>query len=71
MSNDFDFRGIAPESWLCIDCGMNTSPGALNRSEPEAAARALGARWRSGRAGIPLTIGFDAYEWTRYSIHLF
>jgi hypothetical protein len=26
-----------PESWLCVDCGVNTSPGTSTRAELEAA----------------------------------
>jgi hypothetical protein len=28
---------IIPESWHCIDCGVNTAPGLLNRAEAEKA----------------------------------
>ena len=28
-------KGITPESWLCVDCGVNTSPGSPNRKEAE------------------------------------
>jgi hypothetical protein len=27
--------GITPESWLCVDCGVNTAPGSPNRKEAE------------------------------------
>ena len=30
-------KGVTPESWLCIDCGINTSPGMSTRAELEAA----------------------------------
>jgi hypothetical protein len=37
-------KGLAdsgiPESLLCVDCGTNTAPGALNRAETAAAFRA-------------------------------
>ena len=46
-------KGTVPESWDCIDCGMNTAPGLLNRTELEAAIAHIGvARWKSGRAAI-------------------
>ena len=32
-----NLRGLVPESWACIDCGVNTAPGMLNRAEAEAA----------------------------------
>jgi hypothetical protein len=41
-------EGAAPESWNCIDCGFNTSPGMLNRSELNAAiakAKLEGKNW--------------------------
>jgi hypothetical protein len=28
---------IIPESWHCVDCGVNTAPGLLNRTEAEKA----------------------------------
>jgi hypothetical protein len=32
----------APESWDCVDCGINTGPGMLNRAEIEQAFRVEG-----------------------------
>jgi hypothetical protein len=32
-----DAKGKVPESWNCIDCGINTAPGLLNRIETERA----------------------------------
>jgi hypothetical protein len=29
--------GKTPESWLCVDCGVNTAPGSPNRKEMELA----------------------------------
>jgi hypothetical protein len=29
--------GTVPESWRCVDCGINTAPGCLNRREMEEA----------------------------------
>jgi hypothetical protein len=46
-----DARGAIPESWACIDCGVNTAPGLLSRIQAE---RALAADW-SGR-GVPQTV---------------
>ena len=37
-----DLRGKVPESWACIDCGINTAPGHLPREEME---QALAADW--------------------------
>ena len=41
MSED-DLRGSVPESWCCVDCGVNTAPGFSTRAEMEAAFAALG-----------------------------
>lgn len=35
--NKRDFRGATPESWDCVDCGMNTAPGCSNRVQMEQA----------------------------------
>ena len=35
-------RGKVPESWNCIDCGINTAPGCLNRLQME---QALAIDW--------------------------
>jgi hypothetical protein len=40
-----DLRGKVPESWACIDCGVNTAPGHLNREQME---QALALDWNNG-----------------------
>ena len=30
-----DLTGVTPESWVCIDCGINTAPGIPSRVEME------------------------------------
>jgi hypothetical protein len=30
-----DLRGRTPESWVCIDCGINTAPGFATRIQME------------------------------------
>jgi hypothetical protein len=35
-------RGMTPESWACIDCGINTHPGSKNRAQME---QALALDW--------------------------
>jgi hypothetical protein len=35
MSDPFDLKGATPESWACIDCGINTAPGYPTRVEME------------------------------------
>ena len=47
--------GLVPESWDCVDCGINTAPACLNRVEMEEAVAALGDRWES--EGVTQTIG--------------
>jgi hypothetical protein len=49
-----DSEGLIPESWCCIDCGMDTAPGLLNRAEMEKAVEALGEKWYNG-ASVPQT----------------
>jgi len=45
-----DCRGVIPESWACIDCGINTAPGFLNRASAE---QAFAADWN--KQGIKQT----------------
>jgi hypothetical protein len=35
MMSKADLRGKVPESWACIDCGINTAPSVLNRKQME------------------------------------
>lgn len=37
MDKKIDLRGRTPETWNCIDCGINTHPGALSRERMEKA----------------------------------
>jgi len=30
-----DLKGATPESWACVDCGINTAPGFPSRIEME------------------------------------
>jgi hypothetical protein len=30
-----DLKGVVPESWCCVDCGVNTASGMMNRAEME------------------------------------
>jgi hypothetical protein len=34
---DLDLKGVMPESWCCVDCGINTAPGFKNRAQAEQA----------------------------------
>jgi hypothetical protein len=48
-----------PESWLCVDCGVNTAPGILNRADTEQAFKSnlLSA---SGKISAPMRVD----EWS-------
>jgi hypothetical protein len=35
MTTTTDLRGKTPESWCCVDCGVNTAPGHPTREEME------------------------------------
>jgi hypothetical protein len=59
-----NLKGLIPESWLCIDCGVNTAPGLLNRSQMEAAVEALGALWDMDLAGVPQRFDCDSEVYT-------
>jgi hypothetical protein len=50
--------GQIPESWDCVDCGVNTAPGVPNRAEFEAAMRTAKARskFTGEEAGVPIDI---------------
>jgi hypothetical protein len=50
-----DMRGKIPESWACIDCGINTGPGLLNRRQAE---QAFAADWEN--RGVQQTVD----EWS-------
>jgi hypothetical protein len=50
-----NFEGLTPESWCCIDCGVNTAPGNLNRAEWENTVKALGKLWETG-TGVEIII---------------
>jgi hypothetical protein len=40
----YDMSGRLPESWVCVDCGINTAPGCYNRERME---HALAADWNN------------------------
>jgi hypothetical protein len=47
-------KGAIPESWNCVDCGVNTAPGLYGRAMMEAAIAAIGvAAWE--REGVEQT----------------
>ena len=51
-----DLKGVAPESWACIDCGFDTAPGAPNRAQVQKASatapRSITSGKRSGRRRV-------------------
>jgi hypothetical protein len=47
-----DFRGEVPESWHCVDCGVNTAPGMKNRAETEQAFQLLALMGKED-VGVP------------------
>jgi hypothetical protein len=46
-----NLKGITPESWACIDCGINTAPGFPSRTQME---QFFAADWND--QGITYTI---------------
>jgi len=51
-----DLKGLIPESWHCVDCGVNTAPGCLNKAEMENAMDALGDKWASNEEAVGQTL---------------
>ena len=47
-----DLKGALPESWACIDCGVNTAPGFFNRQQME---QAFAIDWND--QGVTQTVG--------------
>jgi hypothetical protein len=54
----WDLRGLMPESYNCVDCGVNTQPGCSTRAEMEASYRAA-CEAGKGWEGTPQRIGSD------------
>ena len=56
-----DAKGKAPESWNCVDCGINTAPGLLNRVEIERAFSTAIALEKLGgpKASVDQRVGED------------
>jgi len=47
-NNKIDLTGQVPESWCCVDCGVNTAPGLSTRVEMESAFAADVLRVKAG-----------------------
>jgi hypothetical protein len=54
---DTDLRGRTPETWVCVDCGVNTAPGLSPRVEIEAA-------FKAGKESIDQTINNKSEVYT-------
>jgi hypothetical protein len=52
-----------PESWLCVDCGVDTAPGFLNRGELELAVAKAELKGE-GDKGAPQTLDDRAEVFT-------
>ena len=59
-----DLRGLMPENWLCVDCGVNTAPGLFNRAEMETAIAAMGAARKVDDEGVWQTINGSTEVYT-------
>jgi hypothetical protein len=65
-----DLKGLVPESWCCVDCGVNTAPGLLNRTEMEKAIAALGEKWSAGEGiGRAQAEGFSSRRCVQLAAH--
>ena len=61
---NLSLKGLTPESWLCVDCGVNTSPGMSTRVELEKAIAALGDAWDNGDAGVTQSLTSQSEVYT-------
>jgi hypothetical protein len=67
MSDRFDLRGVTPESWACIDCGINTAPGYPTRVEMERVFN--GSALHAKPASCPITFNEHCEVYTvRHSV---
>jgi len=59
-----DAKGKIPESWNCIDCGVNTAPGLLNRIETERAMNAavVMKKFTGKEASVPQDLNTEYAE---------
>jgi hypothetical protein len=68
--DDLDLTGKAPESWYCVDCGVNTAPGVPNRIELEKAMKtAIAVGKLTGKdEGVPTKITNQCEIYTNHSL---
>jgi hypothetical protein len=58
LRNDCDMQGLIPDSYICVDCGMDTWPGHKTRAQVEqemCAAKAAGRKWKDWMTFTPET----------------
>jgi hypothetical protein len=63
-TDEYDLRGVTPESWCCADCGINTFPGTPNRVELERRCNQLAALQTlsaTGEKPSVTTMNFDEH----------
>jgi hypothetical protein len=62
MSDQLDLKGATPDSWVCVDCGINTAPGYPTRVEMERAYKTSVAMEKLSGQEQPLaTLRFDEH----------
>jgi hypothetical protein len=59
--DEFDLSGIVPDSYVCIDCGMDTWPGHQTRAEVEQSMRAAKAEGKTWKAQMTFTSETEVY----------
>jgi hypothetical protein len=59
--DEFDMWGLIPDSYVCIDRGMDTWPGHQTRAEVEQAMRAAKAAGKEWRSSMTFTQETEAY----------
>ena len=57
LDEGLSLKGLTPENWLCIDCGLNTAPGFKSRVELEAA-------FAAGDDGVSMHINAQSEVYT-------
>ena len=55
MTDQLDLTGVTPESWLCVDCGINTAPGYPTRVELERSYKTSVAMKKLSGEAPPIT----------------
>jgi len=68
-----DLKGTTPESWACVDCGINTAPGIPTKVEMERRFRTAAALKTLSAAGEepPIATLYPDDTWEIYTVHNF